>query len=369
MKIFQKYIARGFWGPFLGSLAVFTAMLLLGHLFGNLYVFTKGEVRIAAFFKYILFQCPYFMVKIMPIATLLGVLMALGKVVASGEWKAGMAGGWRPFDMIKPLIFCSLMAGVFHLALQETLAPSLYLESEHIFRRDIRNKEDWARLVVNNVSFSAGSGKFIACGKFDGRINRMEKASLVEYSQNGNGKLLGGQISYVLQAPSADWNAETHSWIFKNAIESSYKTGIFPQVKKYDEKSVDVSVGPENLILENLVPDGINISGLTDRVKKLKLVGAPSVSERTLIWCKISAPAANLIMALIGASMALIFTGNKRFVSYGAAIGIGFLFWTALVFSQEIGNAEIMSPAAAGIFPLVIFGLFSMWILKKAKAF
>ena len=370
MKIFQRYIARGFWGPFFGSLAVFTAMLLLGHVFGNLYVFTKGEVKVLTFVRYILCQLPYFMVKIMPIATLLAVLMSLSKMVSAGEWKAGMAGGWRPFDMLKPLIICSVFAGILQFSLQETIAPSLYLKSEHIVRRDIRNREDWARLVLNDVSFSAGEGKFITCRQFDGRVNTMALPTLVEYSDfSGKNGKPGGLIKYVLQSPEASWDAEGRQWIFKNAVETVYGSSRFPKVKKYAEMAAKVSVGPENLILENLVPDGINISGIKGRIKSLSLIGAPSVAESTLMWCKLSAPFANIIMALIGAAMALLFTGNRRFQSYGWAIGTGFAFWASLVFSQEIGHAEILSPFLSGISPIILFGLVSAWLLKKAKVF
>jgi len=40
----------------------------------------------------VLYQTPYFMVKIAPIATLLAVLFSLGGMMARGEWKAGLAG-------------------------------------------------------------------------------------------------------------------------------------------------------------------------------------------------------------------------------------------------------------------------------------
>ena len=196
MKIFQSYIARHFLVPFVAALSVFTGLLLLGNVFGHLYVFTKGEVSVLVFIKYILCQAPYFMVKIMPIATLLAVLAALGEIIKSGEWKAGMAGGWRPLDMLMPLVLCAAAAGLLQFAVQETAAPSLYLESEHIFRRDIRGRDDWARLVVNNVSFSAGEGRFVTCRVFDGRVNTMQQVVLSAYS----GMKLGyGERSAVFQ--------------------------------------------------------------------------------------------------------------------------------------------------------------------------
>ena len=363
-RVFQRYAASGFFGPFFGSLAVFTAMLLLGHLLGHLYVFTKGEVSAVVFFKYIIYQMPYFMVKIMPVATLIGVLLALGKMVASGEWKAGMAGGWRPFDMVRPLLLCSIFAGLFQFSVQETLAPSLYLESVHIFRRDIRNRSDWARLLVKNVSFTAGEGKFVSCQYFDGSAKIMSRVILSEYS---DGKLIS-----TLQADHASWDDAIGAWVFWDATETVFPSGngayfSFPRVKRHISKNAVSTVRPDDLILENLEPDGVNIKGIMERIRKLRLVGAPSVAEHTLLWCKAAAPFANIVMALIGAAMALIFTGNRRFYSYGAAIAIGFLFWAALVFSQEIGTAEMLPPALAGISPLVIFGFFSLWIMRRAR--
>ena len=110
-KIFYRYIARSFWAPFGFGLAVFCLLLIFGSLFDNLNFFMKSGAGPGLFARYILYQTPYFMVKMMPIATLLAVLSALGGMISRGEWKAGLAGGWRPFDMLKPLLACAALTG------------------------------------------------------------------------------------------------------------------------------------------------------------------------------------------------------------------------------------------------------------------
>ena len=129
-KIFYRYIARSFWGPFGFGLAVFCLMLLFGSLFDNLSPFLKSGAGAGVFFRYVIYQAPYFMVKMTPIATMMAVLFALGGMLSNGEWKAGLAGGWRPFDMIKPLLVCAVAAGAVQFVLQETVAQLGELDAE-----------------------------------------------------------------------------------------------------------------------------------------------------------------------------------------------------------------------------------------------
>ena len=124
---FSRYIALNFWGPFALGLGVFTALLLFGSFFDKLNSFMRVGAESGLLGRYLLYRLPYFLVKITPMATLLGILFALGGMLSRGEWKAGMAGGWRPFEMIKPLLLCSLAAAAFQLVLQETVAPRLYM--------------------------------------------------------------------------------------------------------------------------------------------------------------------------------------------------------------------------------------------------
>ncbi|MCM2266152.1 MAG: LptF/LptG family permease [Elusimicrobiales bacterium] len=359
-RIFYRYIARSFWAPFGFGLGVFCLLLLFGSLFDNLNFFMKSGAGAGVFLSYVVYQAPYFMVKMTPIATLLAVLFSLGGMMASGEWKAGLAGGWRPFDMIKPLLVCAALAGAGQFVLQETAAPEFFLRSEHLFEEKLRGREDWRRVVKKDVSFSAGDEVFVTAHLFDGRRRAMERVIVNIYKE--------GALFLEVNAALATWQSGPRRWIFHDGVMIKYDGDKKPVTKRFQDYDSAIAVPPENLVLEKLVPEGVSSLDVLRRLHRLKAVGAPSAAERTLLWIKLSAPLANPAMALIGAAMVLLMRRNNKFFSFGLALGFGFFFWAVIIMAQEAGNAEIVPPVVAGLAPAAAFALASLWGLRKARA-
>ncbi|HAT71893.1 MAG TPA: hypothetical protein DCS63_03660 [Elusimicrobia bacterium] len=359
-KIFYRYIARGFWGPFGFGLGVFCLLLLFGSLFDNLNFFLKSGAGAGIFARYVVYQTPYFIVKMTPIATLMAVLFALGGMMAKGEWKAGLAGGWRPFDMIKPLLACAFVAGAGQFVLQETAAPDLFIRSEYLFEEKLRGREDWRRVVKKDVSFFAGGETFVTAHIFDGRQKNMQRVIVNTYKE--------GRLFVEVNAAWAHWDEAASLWIFHDGVTINYDGDLKPETKRFAEYRSAISVPPENLVLEKLVPEGVSALDVLRRLRRLNAVGAPAAAERTLLWVKLAAPLANPAMALIGAAMVLLMRKNNKFFSFGLALGFGFFFWAVIIMTQEAGNAEVIPAAAAGLAPVVIFALASLWGLKRARA-
>jgi len=359
-KVFYRYIARSFLAPFGFGLAVFCLLLLFGSVFEKLGFFMKSSSGAGLFARYILYQAPYFLVKVTPLATLLAVLFALGAMIARGEWKAGLAGGWRPFEMLKPLLACSLLAGAGQFVLQETVAPGFYLRAEHIFRGKLRAQDDWRQLVKRDVSFSAGDEVFVTARLFDGKRRLMEGVILNVYKE--------GRLFTEVNARRAVWREETRRWVFSDGVFIKYAGDAAPSVKRIASWDSDVSVPPENLVLEKLVPDGVSSAEVLRRLRRLRSVGAPSAAERTLLWVKLAAPLANPVMALIGAAMVLLLRKNSGVLSFGLALGVGFVFWAVIIMAQSAGKAELLPPFVSGLAPSAVFALFSLWGLKRARA-
>ena len=359
-KIFSRYIARSFWGPFGFGLAVFCLLLIFGSLFDKLNFFMKSGSGAGLFARYILYQAPYFIVKMTPMATLLAVLFTLGGMISKGEWKAGLAGGWRPFDMIKPLLACAMLAGAGQFVLQETAAPDLYMRSEYLFEGKMRGRDDWQRLVKKDVSFSAGDEVFVTAHLFDGRRKSMERVIVSVYKE--------GRLSLEVNAASASWQQGVGRWAFSDGVIVKYDGDLKPSTKRFEQYQSAITVRPENLVLEKLVPDGVSTADVLRRLRRLEAVGAPAAAERTLLWVKLAAPLANPAMALIGAAMVLLARKNNLYFSFGQAVGFGFFFWAVIIMAQEAGNAELLPPYVAGLAPAGLFALASLWGLRRVRA-
>ncbi|OGR42300.1 MAG: hypothetical protein A2X35_00935 [Elusimicrobia bacterium GWA2_61_42] len=359
-KVFYRYIARSFWAPFGFGLAVFCLLLLFGSLFDNLNFFLKGHAGPEIFLRYVIYQAPYFMVKMTPIATLLAVLFALGGMMSGGEWKAGLAGGWRPFDMIKPLLACAFLTGAGQFVLQETAAPDFFIRSVYLFQEKVRGSEDWQRLVKKDVSFFAGDEAFVTAHIFDGRQKSMKRVIVNIYKE--------GKLYLEINAATARWQQDLKRWAFNDGLMIKYDGDAKPVTRRFAEYQSAISVPPEHLVLEKLVPEGVSALDVLRRLRRLKAVGAPAAAERTLLWVKLAAPLANPAMALIGAAMVLLLRTNNKFFSFGLALGFGFFFWAVIIMTQEAGNSELLPAAAAGFAPVVLFTLASLWGLRRARA-
>ncbi|MDP2866203.1 MAG: LptF/LptG family permease, partial [Elusimicrobiota bacterium] len=283
-----------------------------------------------------------------------------GNMMSKGEWKAGLAGGWRPFDMLKPLLVCALLAGLGQLILQETAAPGLYMRSEYLFEGKMRGRDDWQRLVKNDVSFSAGNEVFVTAYLFDGRRKRMDRVIANIYKD--------GRLSLEINAASAVWQPEVLRWAFFDGVLIKYDGDLKPETRRFTRYQSAISVRPENLVLEKLVPDGVSTAELLRRLRRLEAVGAPAAAERTLLWVKLAAPLANPAMALIGAAMVLLARKNNRYLSFGLSVAFGFFFWAVIIMVQEAGNAELLPPFLAGLAPAGFFSLVSLWGLRRARA-
>ena len=282
-------------------------------------------------------------------------------MLARGEWKAGMAGGWRPFDMLKPLLFCSLITALFQLTVQETVAPRFYMRAESLFQDKLRKKNNWQELIKKDVVFSAGEGVFVTAHVFNGKESSMENVIAGVYRD--------GRLSMEINAKAALWQASSHRWLFNNGVIINYDENMAPEISRFASYPSGISVPPDNLVLELLLPEGVSIADLLRRIKCLSAVGSPTVSEFTVLYCKLAAPFSNFVMALIGAAVVLLLRGGSRVINFAMAVIVGFVFWAAVIMGQSLGKAELFHPLIAGFGPLILFSLLSLAGLKKARVF
>ncbi|MBI4801625.1 MAG: LptF/LptG family permease [Elusimicrobia bacterium] len=360
-KVFFKYIAKNFWGPFFFGLGVFMALMLFGSLFDKMNFFMKSSSGFGVFIRHLVYQLPYFAVKMMPMATLLAVLFALGGMIARGEWKAGMAGGWRPVEMAAPLIFCSVLAALAQFAIQETVAPAFFMRSEHIFEGKLRGRGDWQRLVKRDVSFSAGDEVFVTAHIFDGGAGVMERVLVNSYKD--------GNLSTEVNAQKAVWDGARRNWEFYDGVVIKYGArGEKPVTSQFRAFSGVAMNPPRDLALERLVPDGVALRDVLTRIKRLKAIGSPVTGETVLLYSKLAGPLANIVLAVMGLTLVLLIR-MSRILSFGAALATGFLFWTFMIMGQSAGEAELAPPLAAGFGPALIFLALSFLGLRKAKVF
>lgn len=360
MKTFPRYIAAHFWGPFLFGMAVFAILVFLADSFENLNTFIKSQAPTWIIIKYLVLRIPHWTMKIIPVATLLAVLFALGELINTGEWKAGLAGGYHPGRMVLPLILCSAVVAAGSFVLQESLVSSLQSKARRIYRKDIRGDSDWKGLKAQDVTLSAGKDRFISARIFDAEKGTMQRVVLDIYRDR--------HPAFQIDALSARWDGPGKRWVFISGVErrfaSADKGG---KVLERDFKiwRSDIEIPPRDLIIDAPEMEDLTIRETLNRLRRLKKIGASTLKEQVAFQSKLAFPLSNIVMCILGIPFALRLRMSNRMRCFGLSIGTAFLFWWVMSLCQTAGESGALAPAIAAWGPLVVFGAAGGYGLKK----
>lgn len=109
-RILSLYIIREIASLFLLGIVIFTLVLLLGRLIALTDLVVSRGVPPADVGRMILYLVPSFLVFTIPMAFLLAVLLAFGRLSADNEIVVIKASGVSLFQMLPPVIFCAFVA-------------------------------------------------------------------------------------------------------------------------------------------------------------------------------------------------------------------------------------------------------------------
>ncbi len=357
MKIFPRYIARHFWGPFVAGLCVFAILIFLADSFESLNAFIKSKASAGTLFYYLFLRLPYWIMKIVPIATLFAVLFSIGALTASGELKAAMASGYHPGQAVLPLILCSAAVAAGHFVFQERFATPSFTKAEIIYHKDIKKDGKLPSGIFRNASLSAGRGRFLFVQELDVKSKTMKRV-MAEFHGNN-------EPAFQVDALSADWDPARGKWIFRNGVERRFQKSGQTAEHIFAEWASDINIPAESLFVENTDAENITIKEGLRRIRSLKKTEAPYFKEMTAVQSKIAFSFSSVIMSLLGISFALAVKKANRLFYFGAAISVAFVFWWIMSISQAAGESGFLPAWLAAWGPLLVFAGISVYGLKK----
>lgn len=115
-RILSLYIIREIVSLFLLGIVVFTLILLMGRLIKLTELVVSRGVPLADVSRMILYLMPSFLVFTIPMALLLAVLMAFGRLSADNEITVIKASGVSLMQIMPPVLACALVAAMMALA-------------------------------------------------------------------------------------------------------------------------------------------------------------------------------------------------------------------------------------------------------------
>ncbi|WP_274571164.1 LPS export ABC transporter permease LptG [Neisseria leonii] len=354
MKLIARYLIRQLSVMTVYALLAFLALYLFFDLMNESGDIGKGTYTGFKAMQYLVLQIPAHVYELMPLAVLIGGLLALNQLAAGSEITVMKTSGMSTGNLIGVLLSFGAVFALATAALGEWGAPAASRSAENMK----------AAALSGGVSAGAG-GVWIKEGGTIVNVAEMlpdrTLRGITAYRHDGGFKL------------AESWQAES-AVVGQNGMWRLYQ--VRRTLLADDAVSVSQSVqedwqaGIDGQLLDVLLvdPAQMSVSALGAYIGHLEQNRQQTGEYRIAWWRKLMYPVATVVMALV----ALAFTpqstrhGNMGLKLFGGiCLGLAFHFAGRLFgFSGELYG---MPPFLAAALPTLIFAAWAVYLIRKQE--
>ncbi len=373
MKILSRYCLKEFIPPFLITLICFTCIILFDELFRLVKLFVKKGVSPLYLIESLLYVMPATVVLSIPMAALVAILLALGRLSADSEIMAMRAHGVGFHQLMIPLLSATVILSVIDLALMEYVLPKATLASVSL-KRDIQRHNPALILEEGTVMKELETeGKLWMYESTDPETERLQNVKIWD-------EIWPGQPRFTL-ARSADLGFEDG-----NAKLTLYDGHTYEpltdgsegfRITKFQEQQLALNLKKDLQRGEYKTrhPQTMRIGELKAHIGKLEAAQRPEkISEyatnriryaKVEYHKKFALPFACLAFGIIGIPLGFMVQKNGRMIGFGIGLAIILLYYLLLQIGQSSGLGGKLHPALAMWFPNLVVGVLGIALITR----
>ncbi len=358
MKIIDRYVLKQYGQAFLFAISCFALVVLISQFFDKIDTFLNYKTPPYRIIIYLLYRLPFWLVQVLPVATLLATLFALSNMLRYNELTAMKASGLSLYRILLPLFIFTLILSGLTFIFNETLASPLEYKAKLYEKHKIRHEEGLDYLQRNNVIHLGQNKRIYFIKSFDGQHSIMQDVQIDEFNSTHN-------LVKQIVAKSGRW--QDNQWIFENGIIREFDQQGKNIIK--EEKFASISpVLPENsgdFLREAKKSTEMDYRELKDYIIRLRKNGLPANREQVELALKFSYPFANLVTLLIGIPFALWTKQSSKVMNFGTGMAIAFIFWGTIEIGHALGENKVLTPVLAAWLSNLMFSSIGVWLLVK----
>ena len=368
LRILDRYIVREIVPPFALALLVFTFILEMDPVARIAQPLLSKGAPVDVVARALLMLLPQALALTIPMAFLLGLLVAFGRLSGDSEWVAIQACGVSLARMLRPVLALALVAwGMtqwvlivavpwcnqafreieYNLVAQRVeteIKPRIFFQDFPnlvLYVRDVRQEvRGWTDVFVADTSQPGPPVVFLA---------RRGRMVLDRAKRTVQMELEDGVRHTVTVDPQGREKYETNR--FGSLVMRQDPTNIFPKG------------GPQKGEPE------MTVAELRDRAETLRRQGG---SPHNAIWYmhqKFSIPVACFVFALIGLGFGVSSTRGGKLAAFTVGLGVIFGYYVLLLGSQAMVKGHRRSAALGPWVPNLVLGLFGLLVVLARTHF
>lgn len=359
-RILNLYIIREIASLFLLGITVFTLILLMGRLIKLTELVVTRGVPFADVSRMILYLLPSFLVFTIPMAFLLAVLLAFGRLSADNEITVIKASGISLAQIMPPVLICALAAALLSLSASLVGVPWGNRSFKELSFRVL--KQNVSATINEKVFWDEIPGVILYTDQYDDRSQTL-KGIVIHDGRNPErpmtifakqGTVTGGDGSQALQL-----------LLVNGSIHSAGK-GAEYRLVHFGEYIM--SVGGEGGAV------GISLNELDMSVGELQRQIANPVTAswtrlkmQSELQSRFSLPFASLVFALIAVPLGIQNRRSGKSAGFSVSIGVLLAYYLLLSFVRTLAEKGLIPPLIALWLPNLVFVGIGWYLLRLAS--
>lgn len=356
MRRLDLYVLRDFFLYSLMGLTLFVGIFVVVDAIQRIDTFVDHHTSLILVLRYYAWSLPVILVQVVPLAVLLGSILALGQLRRFNEVTAMQGAGISPVRIAAPLLAAALLVAVGVYTLAEAVVPEAYRAQNRILKVDIKGQEPDEKAGRLNVRYLGQGGVFYMIDYFDGAAATLRKVSVQTLTSHGIARRIDAEKAAVQDGL---WRFDTG---FLRTFRDSTETSV--RFKSYATSSLQEV--PSDFAQPQGNPFQMNMKELRRYADRVRASGARDLKIRVDYNLRVSFPLTSLIMVLLGTSLSLrIVRGGNVALGFGTTIFLGFTYYAFLRAGQALGYNGALPPVAAAWLGNVLFTAIGSLIFWK----
>jgi lipopolysaccharide export system permease protein len=365
VKIIDRYIIKELIPPFLLGLLLFTFVLLLNRIFKLTDLIVAKGVPLIEVLRLVSYIMPSFLTLTIPMALLLGALVAFGRLSTDSEIVALKATGFSLYRLMAPVIAFSLIAAL------ATAYFSLYLgpEKARNFKRDVF-------LLARTHAFA---------GIEEGVFNDTFK-NLVIYARKvpAPNEMKGVFISderdpnnpYVIIANRGALDIDlptglAYLHLYNGSIHrKENKSGSYQEIN-FDNNTLSIDLYQKLMGGDSEANKRdkreMSINELREMASQMAGTGKEGYVLMTEYYKRFTVPFACIIFGFLGPPLGMFSRRSGKSSGITVALVIFTLYYLLMKGGENMAAAGNFPPLAAALLPNVVVGLLGAYLVVSAS--
>ena len=349
MNLMERYIAKTVIKATLMTLLALTILAFVLALADEIEDVGKGDY--STWWAMLVAACslPRYIYESFPVSALIGALLGLGGMAASGELVAMRAAGMSS----RQILYAVIKAGIFLMLLVVVVGDGFGPPAEQ-YGSQLKLEKQNKQITFNSRNgFWAKDGDTVVNIKRVSVSGVLQDVTIYEFSD-------ARQLQGITRAASGRHNKGR--WVLGNARRSDLEPGQVV-TRKISALAWDSMVDPAVLSVALIDPMMLPAWDLWAQVQNLKIRGQSALTYEVSFWGKVATPLTTIAMLILAVPMAM---RGGRTTSAGQRVFAGAMLGTLLyLFSRGFSFLvlAIDLPAISVVaFPLIMIALMMLWL-------